>query len=113
MGVYIYRVTAKLVKLSDGRKAHVAKFAYKPYTGWDEKVNARMHFRSGCVASENLKLKSDLIVTLDPTEDTEGTLYHNKGGLTVFVDDYTFGTDLMPRLGSVRKVGNNIVIEGT
>ena len=31
MGEYVYRVTAELVTLSDGRKAHVAKFAYKPY----------------------------------------------------------------------------------
>jgi hypothetical protein len=103
MGMYIYRVSAKLVKLVDGRKAHVCQYAYKPYTDWSsEKHNARMHFKTGCVASEKLKLKSDLLVVLD-THGHEGNLYRNPQGLRTFYDDCTFGTEHMPKLGTVQR----------
>lgn len=105
MGVYVYRVTAKLIKLSDGRKAHVAKYAYKPYNGFGSAgTNSKLHFQSGCVASENLELKSDLITTVDVDDPTSvGSLYENKRGLKVFVDDHNFGAEWMPRVASVRK----------
>jgi hypothetical protein len=51
MGVYVYRVTAKRVKCSDGVLANVAEFAYKPSWG-DQSLNNKFRFRSGVVASE-------------------------------------------------------------
>jgi hypothetical protein len=110
MGVYIYRVTAQLVKLSDGGKAHVAKFAYKPFN-WDIDANARMHFKSGCTASQNMNLKSDRIVTID--EDTgTGTLWDNLKKATVFSDDSTFGNpERMPKVANIRLEGKVWKIE--
>ncbi len=112
MGVYMYRVTAKTVKLETGELAHVAKFAYKPYNSFfsGDRDNAKMHFRSGCVASENMDLKSNFIVTLDERGET-GTLYGNPTGLKVFIDDYTFGSEKMPRLSDVRKAGKYYALE--
>jgi len=51
MGTYVYKVTAKRVKLTDGTEANVAMFAYKPYF-WDNAMNAKMAFRSGCAAAD-------------------------------------------------------------
>jgi hypothetical protein len=103
MGAYIYRVTARMIKLASGKKAHVAEYAYKPWNGWDtSKLNARLHFKSGCVASERLKLKSELVVTFDDHEHT-GRLWHNPQGLRVFYDDDTFGTARMPRLCNLER----------
>jgi len=103
MGMYVYRVTARLVKLADGRKAHVCQYAYKPWNSMSgEKHNALLHFKTGCVASEKLKLKSDLLVTFD-THEHEGRLYRNPRGLRTFYDDCTFGTEAMPRVGEVRR----------
>ena len=50
MGVYIYKITAKVKTLADGSKANVAVFAYKPYSGWnhsDEVANKRMAKEAG------------------------------------------------------------------
>lgn len=55
MGVYMYKVTAKTKILSNGTKANIAVFAYKPWSGWreeDEKANRSMHKQSGCYAAE-------------------------------------------------------------
>ena len=53
MGIYVYRVTAKKVRCSDGKLANVAVFAYKPYWGFDsDKLNAKMHFKSGATSSD-------------------------------------------------------------
>lgn len=106
MGMYIYRVTAKMVKLNDGRKAHVAVFAYKPYRADNVEDNRKMAFMSGCYASERLKLKSDLLVTLT-ADGSIGELYHNPKGRKTFYDDINFGTEHMPKiadlsLGSVK-----------
>lgn len=51
MGSYVYKVTSKRVKLTDGTEANVAVFAYKPYS-FNDKENAKMAFRSGCGAAE-------------------------------------------------------------
>jgi hypothetical protein len=53
MGAYVYRVTAERVKLTDGREANVAKYAYKPSWG-ERKHNSRMEFKTGCHASRRL-----------------------------------------------------------
>lgn len=61
MGTYVYRITAKRVLCSDGKPANIAVFAYKPYWGIDsDKLNARMHFRSGATSSDNLADKGKL-----------------------------------------------------
>jgi len=104
--MYIYRVTARLVKLADGRKAHVCQYAYKPWSH-DDKLNAKLHFKTGCLASEGMKLKSDLLVTFD-THEHEGRLYRNPHGLRTFYDDVTFGTENMPRLGEVKRTAPGV-----
>jgi len=52
MGMYMYKVTGKKVLLSDGRYAHVAKAAYKPffysYSDDSEKKNTKMYYKTGC-----------------------------------------------------------------
>ena len=111
MGCYMYRVTAKVVKLPDGRTAHVAKYAYKPYRSWNgEKENARMHFQSGCYSSERMTLQTDLITTME-TNDETGRLYHNVRGLKTFLDDEVLGTDNMPCIGTLRRDGKRIAID--
>jgi hypothetical protein len=113
MGVYVYRVTSEVIKLDDGRKAHIAKYAYKPYSNFGDenrKWNARMHFRTGCTASHRLKLKSDLIATVD-REGLLGKLYENPGKLRVFYDDNTFGTKYMPVVGCIMRAGTRWKID--
>lgn len=103
MGEYIYRVTAKVVELNDGRKAHVAKYAYKPYFGFNtDPENRRMHFRSGCTASDRMTLKNNLLVVLDEKGEA-GVLYDNAKRLTSFSDDATFGTKRLPRIADVSR----------
>lgn len=53
--MYVYKVTNKTVKLSNGETANVAEFAYKlarDFWGMRRNPNARFHFRSGCVAND-------------------------------------------------------------
>lgn len=106
MGEYIYRVTAKIVELNDGRKAHVAKYAYKPYRvgfGFNTDLeNNRMYFRSGCAASDRMKLKNNLLVILDEKGET-GELYDNAKRFTTFSDDVTLGTERLPRIAEVSR----------
>lgn len=54
MGTYVYKVTAERVTLSDGGKANVAVFAYKPwYSGFDaDEVNRKMEWESRCHIAE-------------------------------------------------------------
>ncbi len=55
MALYMYTVTKDKVCLSNGEMANVARFAYKPHAYfWGDRVssNARMHFRTGCVAND-------------------------------------------------------------
>jgi len=94
MGIYVYRVTAKQVTCSDGKKANVATFAYKPYGGWgeEEKLNKKMHFTSGATASDRLahtNRLTDRFVYGDengvPYHDAK--VYHNVDNLGTFYDD--------------------------
>jgi|SRR5262245_1528095 len=106
MGMYIYRVTARMVRLDDGRKAHVAQYAYKPWGDWDgRKINARLHFKTGCVASEGMRLKTPLLVVFNNDHEHEGHIYQNVHGLRTFYDDATFGTEHMPCIGTVQRIG--------
>lgn len=55
MGVYVYKVTAKVKTLADGSKANVAVFAYKPASGWnhsDERLNRAMAKDAGVPQAE-------------------------------------------------------------
>ena len=45
MGVYVYKVTAKIVTDDKGRPANLLEYAYKPYSGWNkatDRANAAM-----------------------------------------------------------------------
>lgn len=57
MGTYVYRVTKETVVCSDGQKANVAIFAFKPCFSPDD---AKMAFKSGCVASDRMAAKGDI-----------------------------------------------------
>ena len=88
MAAYIYKVTAEIVTLDDGRQANVAKYAYKPYNDWGpdaEKANRRMWQKSACGIAERYVEKSEkftgLVVMGDDRtaynalEFNEGTFY--------------------------------------
>ena len=54
MGMYLYKVTGKIVKDDQGRKANLLKYAYKPYHSWGaDAENAKMHFTSGAARAEH------------------------------------------------------------
>ena len=106
MGVYVYRVTAKQVTCSDGQKANVAVFAYKPYFGWDDqKLNTKMHFSSGCVASERLSRGTKMTGRI-VMGDAEGNIHSDSGvfenvdRIGYFYDDI-FGSANMPKMVGV------------
>jgi hypothetical protein len=58
MGMYVYKVTGKVVLDSEGRKANLLKYAYKPWStfGLDgeegERRNNRLHRETGCYNAE-------------------------------------------------------------
>lgn len=94
MGVYIYKLTAKVVTLENGTTAQVAKFAYKP--SWsDEAYNRKMNFRTGL--TRNIKVKADNIALLDEVRNT-ATVFANPNNSTSFYDS-DFGTDKFPTVG--------------
>lgn len=50
MGVYVYKVTGKKVKLDNGETANQAVFAYKPYfneDSWARRRNSEAHRKNG------------------------------------------------------------------
>jgi hypothetical protein len=82
MGAYTYRVTAKKVTLPDGSSANLAVYAYKPY--WNDALNARMHFSTGCYAAERYVSKHGRMrVVLD--ENSTHVVTVNCG---TFTDDW-------------------------
>jgi hypothetical protein len=102
MGIYIYRVHGKIVKLEDGRKAHIVDFAYKPFSGFrgGDGINNKLHFESGCTASERMTLKADLLISYDEATG-RGNLWGNPTGLKVFYDT-GLGGERLPNLGDVQ-----------
>ena len=93
MGSYIYRVTAKKVKLSNGGEANVAAYAYKPFGGWDrakaDANNNKMHFRTSCSRADSAAAKGKF-TGLVVGEDKPGSpVWEFKGGS--FTDDWLFG----------------------
>ncbi len=102
MGVYIYKVTAKKVKCSDGLMANVAVYAFKP-SGWDEKHNNKMLFRTGCYRADdyaNGKNCTDRIVTGEDGQPGDA-VYLNRGQKGFFYDDYELGGKDFPKLEGV------------
>ena len=103
MGVYIYRVTGKRVVCSDGKEANLAVYAFKPYHSWDgEKVNAKLRFKTGCVASQRLadtgKLSGRVVIANDEdfSFDPAGRVYTLDPRVGTFYDDYDLGSERMP-----------------
>lgn len=90
MGIYFYRVSAKKVICSDGLPANVAVFAYKPYWGMDsEKLNRKMAFKAGCLASENMAKAGklcDRFVLAGPDGSLDSVVYGNPWNSGVFPD---------------------------
>jgi hypothetical protein len=88
MGTYVYRATAKKVKLSDGRVAHLAKYAYKPFWGYDNysvSANARMQKNSGCYASERMQKNGNFTGLVVKEDEPGAEVYRMKS--PVFYDD--------------------------
>jgi len=116
MGAYIYRVTAKRVKCSDGEEANLAVYAYKPYgesffDNGNRARNARAHFATGCVASERLadqgKLSNRIVLADSETFeiDADAVVYANVGGVATFYDDYELGNpDRFPRIDGITAI---------
>lgn len=96
MGIYIYKLTAKVVTLEDGSTAQVAQFAYKP--SWhDEAYNRRAAFRTGC--TRNITVKADYFALLNE-DGTEAEVFANLDNATVFYDT-DFGTKKYPSVGKI------------
>lgn len=89
MGSYMYKVTAKTVTLTDGRKANVAVYAYKPYRNWgSEQQNVRIHFQTGCVSADNWAAKGKRTgLVVGDTSPGAAVWECNAGS---FIDDYLF-----------------------
>ena len=96
MGVYVYRVTAKKVKCSDGVLANVAEFAYKP--SWSNfELNTKMRFKSGVVASERMAARGGLTSRIA----VGSAVFENPENLASFYDDHELGTKVLPRIVGV------------
>lgn len=54
MGTYVYKVTKELKTMPDGLVANVMKFAYKPYSFWDDQASNQMRFSSQCWRADKL-----------------------------------------------------------
>jgi hypothetical protein len=112
MGMYVYRVTAQRVKLTDGTEANVAVFAYKPYR-CDDRLNREMDFRTGCPASRRMKEIAPRIVLGDRVTTQSGKtikvevrpdsyVYDNPRGMRTFHDDINLGVPgRLPRVPNV------------
>jgi hypothetical protein len=105
MGAYVYKVTSKRVKCSDGQDANVAIYAYKPSWGWDgDKFNSRMEFRTGCHTARRMAEAgkfSGRIVTGSKDEagkvtvDPESKVYTYGAG-TFLDDSFKYAERLVP-----------------
>lgn len=90
MGTYTYKVTAATVPLTNGDKANVALYAYKPIFVWGrghDKSNAKMHRRSGCINAETYARKGKLTpyIVVDTASGSEVFTNLNRTG--TFYDD--------------------------
>lgn len=99
MGTYIYRVTAQIVDTPVG-KANVAKYAYKPWSMFDHAENARLHFKTGCIASERMfdsGKPTGLVAILDDKGEVE-IVYKNTKRMPTFADGLFGHAKYLPTL---------------
>lgn len=79
MGIYVYRVTKETIVCADGEKANIAIYAFKPW--WDAAKDAKLSFRTGCVASDRMAANGNISkrVVLGKKDETTGkiTAYPN------------------------------------
>lgn len=114
MGTYIYRITAKTHRCSDGQLANIALYAYKPIFGWDEvKANRTLHVRSGAAAADRYadtgKLTGRFILAhkndLGHLEIEPGApVFTNPPHVGSFYDT-AVGQGVLTKLGDVTAVG--------
>jgi hypothetical protein len=86
--MYIYKVTRKTVKLSNGETANVAEYAYKPYgyTSYGESQNQRMHFSTGCYAHERAAREGKRLPWVAIGTRPDATVYKFNGPRGTFSD---------------------------
>lgn len=53
MGAYVYKVTGKIVKDSEGRPANLLAYAYKPCFYWDDSEYQRVEFQTGVLRANS------------------------------------------------------------
>jgi hypothetical protein len=100
MGTYIYRVTAKVVDTPVG-KANVAVFAYKPWGMFDAEKNARLHFKSGCTASERMfdsGKPTGLVAIIEPATGEVEAVFKNMKRHATFYDGSMGQAEYLPTL---------------
>jgi hypothetical protein len=108
MGAYIYRMTAKKVKLSNGEQANVAVYAYKPYGR--EKEDRAMHFRSGATASDLMARRGNLCAYFVMGDDNgnprpdDQRVFRNLQRRGSFSDCWGGVEDVMPLAEGVTRV---------
>lgn len=91
MGTYVYRVTKETVRCSDGELANVAIYAFKPW--FDSKMDAKLNFRSGCVASDRMAAAGRLTKRV-----VQGFKDEKTGKIVVYPDSAVFSN--LHNLGS-------------
>lgn len=113
MGTYCYRITSTKHTCSDGTQANVAIYAYKPSFSWidAEKFNARAHFKSGALSSDNLakrgKFDQCRVVLGKKTDDgrievyRDEAVYLNVANVGTFYDD-GMGRAYLPKIDGVK-----------
>lgn len=96
MGMYVYRITGEQVLCSDGQKAEVAVYAYKPCG--DSRLNAKWARQTGCERARAIAHKREILprVAIKAGAGLFGSVYENPHRWTSFLDDCNLGTDRMP-----------------
>jgi hypothetical protein len=108
MGSYVYRITAKKVRCTDGEMANIAIFAYKPFDDiFNREANRKMRFKSGCIASETMASKGRItgrfvLGSKDGTYDTN-VVFANPDNQGSFYDNY-IGTNCYPKIEGVSAI---------
>jgi len=91
MSSYIFRVTGKKVKLTDGTTARLAVYAYKPvgiFGGRDaDKFNRRAAFASGVPASKALIKRGGFDGVIVMSEKAGEPVYRINSDQPTFYDD--------------------------
>ena len=112
MGTYVYRVTKETVACSDGEKANIAIYAFKPF--WDAKRDAKLNFQTGCVASDRMAAAGRLTkrIILGRKNETTGKIevyensevFLNVQNMGSFYDSTLGMKNQLPRVHAVTSV---------